>query len=238
MAKPIFRWMARLAALVTLLSASLVAQGPAHKTPTPPKYCSPCLFYGGDFDVNNSDENAVFNEVNSSADGEVYVPFHVPKQQKWRVTGLFVNLLSETNIAPSQVSWEIRKGVEAGSGGTLIASGVANSSYGGQFNCGGIAVFCFGLVMKGIKVSLPSGRYWLAVVPQCKGSSCDGGNDYFLVDVEDVPPHNYVGPLEPWDDSFWSSKSYSTFFDPTWGSSGACRGLGCDRFSAGVLGTK
>ena len=33
--------------LTILLQTSVLAQGP--KSPNPPGYCKPCLFYGGDF---------------------------------------------------------------------------------------------------------------------------------------------------------------------------------------------
>jgi hypothetical protein len=239
MTTKIFRCTLHLTLVVSLLGTWSLAQDATRQAPAPPKYCKPCLFYGGDFDANTSGADALLNVKSSSADGEVYVPFTVPQQQQWNVTGLFVNLLNaQSTTVPSKVSWSIRKSVGAGKGGTVVASGTASSTFGGQFNCGGIAVLCFGLVMKGIKVSLPPGRYWLSVVPQCKGASCDG-QGYFLADVEDRPPLNHVGPLEPWDDSFFSSTVLGKHFAPTWGSSGVCGASGeCDRFSAGVLGTK
>jgi len=242
MAKTILRWMMSLALMALLANLSLAAQDTAHKTPTPPKYCNPCLFYGGDFDVNNSAENGLLDGIGSTADGEVYVPFTVPKQQKWQVTGLFVTLISNdlNNAVPAQIKWEIRKHVATGRGGTLLASGITRATIAEVFDCDvPLDVPCAALGTNAIKVSLPSGRYWLAVVPLCegKGSNCDG--DYYdLVDAEDRPPANHYGPLEPWDDSFWSSKSSGAHFKPTWGGPGACQGVGCDRFSAGVLGTK
>lgn len=237
MAKRIFRWMLFLAALIVLLCGFSATQVATH---TPPAYCQPCLFYGGDFDGWGSGADALTDDNDASFDGVVHVPFNVPEQQQWDVTGLFVNLVDAGGtVVPAKVKWEIRKGVSAGHAGTLIASGTAQSSLGGDINCAPIDSFCFALVMKGIKVSLPSGRYWLAVVPQCRKSSCTG-QWYSLLDAEDLPPKNRFGPLEPWDDSFFSSKSFGThFFTPTWGSAGVCGNAGfCDRFSAGVLGTK
>jgi hypothetical protein len=231
-------WIVLIAALVSL-GGLAAAQGTSRRKPTAPNYCNPCLFYGGDFDAVGSGEDALINDNDSSINGEVYVPFTVPKQQKWQVTGLFVNLIDGAGtVVPATVKWEIRKGVSAGQGGTLVASGRANSSLGGNLNCTPIDLLCFALVMKGIKVSLPSGRYWLAVVPQCKKASCDG-QLYYLLDAEDRPPRNHFGPLEPWDDSFFTSTSFNKpFFEPTWGASGTCGLAGeCDRFSAGVLGT-
>ena len=237
MAKRILYRVAMLSALLPLFGASLTGQVAAQNAPTPPKYCNPCLFYAGDFDVNNSTANGLVNERNSTLEAGVFVPFIVPKLQKWDVTGLFVNLLTSTDTVPAKVNWQIRKHVSTGNQGIVIASGSASAKFGGSFNCTPVAVFCFGLVVKGMKLSLPPARYWMAVVPQCTGTSCDGQN-YFLADVEDIPPHNHVGPLEPWDDSFFTSKHFGSYFEPTWGSAGACNGTGCDRFSVGVLGTK
>lgn len=240
MAKRTVRWMVVLAALVPLLGGWLAAQRALQKTHTPPAYCQPCLFYGGDFDALDAAANALINDNDSYINGKVYVPFTVPEQQKWEVTGLFVNLIdgSGGTAVPAKVKWEIRKGVVAGHAGTLLASGTANSSFGGNVDCAPIDSFCFALAMKGIKVSLPTGRYWLAVVPQCKKTSCDG-QWYAMLDAEDHPPKNHFGPLEPWDDSFFSSRSIAGyFFAPTWGACAASGGIGCDRFSAGVLGNE
>jgi hypothetical protein len=239
--KRIFYEMAFLSVLIPLLSVSLAARDTSQKTHTPPAYCEPCLFYGGDFDAWGTGADALINDNDSSINGEVYVPFTVPKQQKWQVTGLFVDLIDGAGgtVVPAKVKWEIRTSVSRGHGGTLVASGTASASFGGNVNCAPIDVLCFALVMKGINVALPSGRYWLAVVPQCKKTSCDG-QLYALLDTEDLPPKNHFGPLEPWDDSFFSSTSFGgRFFEPTWGASGVCGDSGfCDRFSAGVLGTK
>jgi hypothetical protein len=235
MAHPKSRPIALLVVLLAVVSACAVGQEIGKSPTVPPKYCKPCLFYAGDFDGNNSAANGVYNDDNSQAQGAVYVPFRVPKGQNWSVTGLAVNLLSTSTAIPSSSTWEIRKGVSQGNGGKVIASGKGSSVSAGQFDCGGIAVYCFTLLTKRVRASLPSGRYWLSMVPQCNGMGCDA-EEIFLADVEDNPPPNHYGPLEPWDDSFFNSNTFGYPFAPTWGSSGTCGGKGCDRFSAAILG--
>ena len=227
-----------LVAVAFLLAGQATAQNADLRLPAPPKACRPCLFYGGDFDANRSDANAVYDEFGPNDDGEVYVPFKIPKRQQWSVSGLLVNLLSTDSVTPAKVHWEIRKAVNAGKGGTRIASGTARAKFGGQFNCGGIAVFCQTIVMKKINVSLTAGKYWMSVVPLCKNQTDCGNARFYVPDAQDNPPLNHFGPLEPLDDSFFSSKSHGIQFEPTWGQSGICGGSGCDRFSTGVLGTK
>jgi hypothetical protein len=82
------------------------------------------LWYSGDFNLNNSKANGVTNEkdllVSQSA---VYVPFRVPKGERWKVTGAFGIVLSEIGtIDPAQADWSFSKGGSTGNGGKLIAS--------------------------------------------------------------------------------------------------------------------
>src|SRR5579872_3998628 len=65
--------------------------------PIPPPYCSPCLFYGGDFDPANSAANGLEDDKVLTwglMPNVVYIPFDVPASQQWTVRGLFVNVLS------------------------------------------------------------------------------------------------------------------------------------------------
>jgi hypothetical protein len=224
------------------VSASSLANA-AH-IPGPPSYCKPCLFYGGDFDGYHQNANGLFDGYDSYGDGQVYVPFTVPKGKEWKVTGLLVNLLTvDFDDNPSEAYWEIRKGVSSGNGGTLVAGGAGlatpatvPASY--LFNCQDFEGYCFAFLVTGMKVSLPAGRYWLMVEPLCGEASRCYHAEYFVLDDEDMPPPNHYGPIEPWDDSFYSSNAFGYYFAPTWGGSGTCRGQGCDRFSTAVLGTQ
>jgi hypothetical protein len=99
-------------------------------------------------------------------------------------------------------------------------------------------LYCLGILVKGIHIMLKAGRYWLTVVPYCTNQNDCGSARYFLADEEDDPkPLNHVGPKNILDASYITSKDFGFFYAPTWGPSGPCGGLGCDMFSAGVLGT-
>jgi hypothetical protein len=84
---------------------------------------------------------------------------------------------------------------------------------------------------------LESGTYWLSVLPQCTNKDDAGCSqaEYLATNVEDNPPQNFKGS-SPADDSFWNYPHFNDYYVPTWGPLGACQGLGCDRFSAGVVG--
>ena len=133
--------------------------------------CSSCIFYGGDFDPNNPNANALANETDAIVGGDpygsaTYQNFIVAFTEK--VGGLFTNNLS--GLKPSTGYWEIRFGVSEGNGGTLIASGTAamTQTPTGRAGLGYIEyqdqVGCeWGDCS--LDVTLPAGTYWFAVVP-------------------------------------------------------------------------
>jgi hypothetical protein len=203
-----------------------------------PDYCKPCLFYGGDFDPSNVNANGLWNGV-SVVSGEVLVPFTVGRGETWLVTGLFTNNLSNVSVIdPQKANWSISKGVTTGSGGYTIASGTARATYTPTGRSG------FGYTEYTVLVHTPTvivlrpGTYWLTVVPLCTNSadSLCGGALYYESNTEDSPPLDHYGLLEPNDLSYFNSADFGDTYAPTWGPSGACGGVGCDRFSAGVLG--
>jgi hypothetical protein len=212
-----------------------------------------CLFYGGDFDYNPlgaNVANGLANENTTLVGGTPYgaatwVPFTVPKGKTWNVTGLFTNNMSSYGVldeSPTQpissAWWSINEGLEPGSGGTVLASGVAAATIAPT----GRAAFDFleyTVQVTGLSVTLTAGTYWMAVVPQCTNTSdpyCLG--EFFLNDVEYIngPPKNAFGPAEPMDASFLDAAYFGLSFDPTNGELGAAAGIGGDAFSAGVLG--
>ncbi|HTE90991.1 MAG TPA: hypothetical protein VK639_18685 [Terriglobales bacterium] len=214
-------------------------------TNTPPSYChlpgATCLFYGGDLDPNSPNANGLANENDLIvSDARTYTPFVVQAGRIWTVTGALGNHLSTvTVIDPAQAKWEIRTGVSSGNGGVLLSSGTGSADY---LATGRSA---FGLTEYTVRVPisppvvLTSGTYWVTVVPQCTNpndSQC-GSARYFLSDVTSSSAPNAKG-LEPGNDSFFDSPYFGFTFYPTWGPSGVCGGVGCNGFSAGVMGTK
>src|SRR3954466_10508145 len=79
------------------------------------------LYYGGDIDPGNPDADGIANGQNvANPDSQTYDNFTVTGGT-WHVTNLFTNNLNNTNITGA--NWEIRSGVSAGNGGTLLFSG-------------------------------------------------------------------------------------------------------------------
>ena len=118
-----------LVALILLGVGQLAtAQEAAAPTPVPPAVCNPCLFYGGDFNPESSNANALVNELTTGvvSGAFVYVPFVVPEGKVWTVTALFSNNLSYTEVIdPESAIWSISTGVTQGSGGNTVANGAA-----------------------------------------------------------------------------------------------------------------
>jgi len=126
------------------------------------------LFYGGDLDLNDPNQNGLANENDAIVGGSPYgaatYQNFIIKDPDWDITGLWTNNLS-TNT-PVNGYWEIRSGVSEGNGGVLIASGttsITNTPTGRSD---------FGYTEYTNKVTFPSidlnsGQYWFAVVPAC-----------------------------------------------------------------------
>ncbi|HWY55076.1 MAG TPA: hypothetical protein VNZ03_11470 [Terriglobales bacterium] len=226
---------------MSALAAAQDSAPPNSKTPTPPSFCKPCLWYAGDFNPDNSKANGVANEKDLTDSGSaVFVPFTVPKGKIWTITGAFGIVLSQINVIdPAQADWSFSKDVSTSKAGKLIKAGTSPATA-TVLDCNKqIDLFCLGILVKGLSVSLKAGRYWLTVVPYCtnQNDSACGSARYFLADVEDKPPLNHYGPKDVLDASYVTSKQFGFFYAPTWGASGACGGIGCDMFSAGLLGT-
>jgi hypothetical protein len=211
-----------------------------------------CLFYGGDLvfnPVGPNIANALANENTLAVGGTPYgaatwVPFTVPKGQTWDVKGLFSNnqatfgVLDQGTEPTSVAFWSINQDVLSGSAGTVIDSGTspATSTPTGRAAFG---LNEYTIQVTGLSVTLTSGSYWMIVIPICTNTAdpfCNGV--FFESDVEyiNTTPKNAFGPAEPTDSSFFDSSFFLLTFDPPNGPVGACAGVGCDAFSAGVLG--
>lgn len=60
-----------------------------------PVYCSPCLYYSGDFDVSGSNPNGLTNENDTIVSlSQIFTPFSVPAGHTWQVSGLLANVLT------------------------------------------------------------------------------------------------------------------------------------------------
>lgn len=124
-----------------------------------------CVFYGGDFDPNNSNANGLANENDAIVGGN---PYGAATYQNFiyaggTVTGLATN--NQSGLNPATAYWEIRSGVSEGNGGTLIASGTgATSNQATGRSAFGYAEYTN--FVGNLNVNLDAGTYWMAVVPQ------------------------------------------------------------------------
>jgi hypothetical protein len=189
---------------------------------------SGCLFYGGDFDVNNPNADGLANETDLIVGGNPYgaatYQNFIVGGQGWNVTGLFTNNLN--TLTPSSGYWEIRTGMHEYDGGILVASGTQSDGNFSQTPTGrgGFGYAEYTDLVSGLNVNLLPGMYWLAMVPTCP--TCYGrsfnSNTFGL---------NSVG-TQTSNLQFWCS----AFFD------GCFENANNDgvfpTFSSGVLGTE
>jgi hypothetical protein len=207
-----------------------------------------CLMYAGDFNAAGQNPNGLWNGTNTvfNITGAVYIPVFVPKKFKgakgktdWNVQGLFVNEQMEDlglGIGVSSVSWSIVQGVAEGGnpGGGQVKTICSGTGTPTVTPTGRTA---FGLpevtiLITGISCPiLENGSYWFTLVPTSPAIA-------FLSDVEDNSPTNIQGPgTEPIDSSFFVSTffGFPSFANAT--DAAVCGNIGCDSFSAGVVGT-
>jgi len=204
--------------------------------------CSPCIGYGGDLDPNSPNANGLASEKDVVVtDAEVVQAVIVPSGHTATMTALLANFLTiGCRIDPKIADWDVRVGVSSGNGGTVIASGTDEAII---TSTGQTA---FGLQECSVNVRVPSpvplsaGTYYFSVVPYCTEASdsiCASGQRYFMSDSPGQPPINGVGNV-PGNNAFFNSGFFGANWQQTWGSSGACGGIGCNRFSLGVIGTR
>jgi hypothetical protein len=217
--------------LLPIFLFSLCAVGQDSTAPTPPKYCHPCLFYGGDSTTGNGLANE--KDIIVSEGAEVLVPFDVPDSEQWTVTGLFTNDLSNIDLLdPPKAFWSIRKDVKAGDCGTVIASGNSHATF-KPTGRGGNGYAEYTALTEIKPVILPPGRYWLTTVPECTNthdSKCEDKTRYFISSFTGKGKQAY-GPKEPCA-AFFNSPYFGAKCEP------ASEHKQCAKFSAGVLGTK
>jgi hypothetical protein len=181
------------------------ASASAPTAPLTPAYCSPCLYYSGDFNAAYAHADAFSNEnTRTVGNSRLYTP--VTPDHNWSVTKLFHNTFTPAGqvLDPTSVPWEIRTNVSQGNGGTLIASG---SSPGTLTATGRTA---FGLteytlmITLATPVALTQGvTYWVNEMPQCSNT----GNAacitrFFESNVDPANPVNHTGPSNIADQNF------------------------------------
>jgi hypothetical protein len=224
------------------ISANAPVTAPDLHANTPPAnlfFCPPktCLYYSGDFDTSNPNANGLFDIDNPGigiTDAEVWVG--VKPRKNATVTGTSGNYITSTTsigINPTPVA--IRTGITSGQGGRMVCETTGNAilkSY--QSPCGTIDVLCENYSISKLRQSckLKKGKvYFISMQPQYNDSTTIG----YLQD-DDGTHANKQGWPEIVDDSYFNSTSFGVVWEPTWGSGGACGGIGCSGFSISLTG--
>jgi len=158
------------------------------------------LWYNGDFDG----VNGLSNEINSSiSQSNVYDNFNVTGN--WTITSLFSNNLM--NFTASTAVWEIRTGVSAGNGGTLVASGTSAATQTAT-GLSGFGYEVYKIEVSGLNINLGPGTYWLTVAPEDAG----GGRSF----IATTSGANAIGtPAGNDGNAFFNSTFFGANFAPT-----------------------
>jgi hypothetical protein len=239
-----------------------LSTGEAHNSgvhaPGTPKYCSPCLFYGGDWNDTSSDwvifangNSAGWSGGSSVDDVNIYSAFTVPKGDTWTVTGLFANVgfINVTKMTPSSPQWSINSGMKSGSGGKVIAHGDKTAGTakktGRTADSGAGEVTEYTVQLKLAKsVSLKAGTYFESVTPQCTSTSTCASAYFYETDTFNSAGtkqgSNAFGPAEPKGENFQNGSAFGLTYEQLNGA--YCSSLGyqtyaCNWMSDGVVGT-
>jgi len=206
----------------------------AVQPPKAPDYCKPCLWYSGDFDMNNPNANGLANEDDQLvADSHIYAAWKVVGTTTM-VQGAFVNSIDIAGFGiDNPTPWEIRKGMHDGSCGTIVKKGKGIST---DTPTGDVQFSEFNHRVKFKVFPLKAGIYWVNVTPQCFNNSVCPNDRYFEATEDDDPqPLNHVGTKNLLHKAIWNS----TTFGINCANPEDTFGIGImEQFSAGVLGHK
>ena len=127
-------------------------------SPTPTPSGTPTtgpLWYNGDFDGVNGLANEQDTSLGAGQFASVYDNFNVTGTG-WTITEVFSDNLSSTNVTGA--NWEIRTGMSAGNGGTLVASGTTVTPVVTPTGRSGFNFTEFQVKVTGLNVVLPPCR--------------------------------------------------------------------------------
>ena len=186
------------------------------------------LWYNGNLDGRDSQANEINNTL--IPDARVYDNFLIPSGTRWVITDVFSNDAITAQAAVTQAHWEIRSGVVAGNGGTLLASGdsPATQTPTGR-SLDGIPEYT--ITVNGLGINLGPGSYFLDVAPDIPAS--DPFDQSYIATTSGA---GAIG-MPPGNDgnSFFTSTTLGNTF--TSSASGSVLGPGTWDFSMGVDGT-
>lgn len=221
---------------LTVFTTLAVAQAPK----TLPHACTlgPCIFYNGDFNVNDTKNAQGFANENTLFIASVftYGAVGVVSSSGVTILGIFTNnqAVGYDGIDPATANWEIRRNMDS-TGGTLIASGSAAAqwTYTGRSGFGNKEYEL--LVPVTPRVHLGGGKYWFAAQPQCtnNGNPNCSTAQYFLSNTT-APYSNFIVNLNlvhPIPFQVWTGSNGQFSYDCQPGERPAC-----DFVSFGLIG--
>jgi hypothetical protein len=221
---------------------------PQHKNvthsakPQAPASCSPCLFYGGDLnpgegnDDGFSDENTLLIVGGSQTYGAV----SIPSGPDASVTGILFQVLATAAFDPLTAVYDIRQGISEGNGGTDVATGSASIAVAATGRTD------FGLYEYTITATIPAvtlvpGEYWFNLQAQCTNTldgSCYVFRQFASNTNEETNAVN--GSWQPDGEMFFNSAFTGFGVDTTWAnwcdSQFDLNSEQCEWLSFGVIG--
>ena len=134
------------------------------------------LWYNGDFNGTDASTNQSKVPVNNGGPYVldttlVYDNFVVPAGHTWTVSSVFTTDQVAYGATATAATWQIRSGVSAGNGGTLVSSGDTTATvtlqHAADFNNYQNPEYRVSATVSGLTLS--AGTYWLAVAPDSTG---------------------------------------------------------------------
>jgi hypothetical protein len=200
-------------------------------------FCPPktCLYYSGDFDTKSPNLNGLFDFFNPPVGiGEVWVG--VRPRKNATVTGTAGNYFTTAGgFGINPTPFVVQTGITAGHAGKTVCETSGNAAVEQYGICTGFGN-CWNYYISKLKKSckLKKGKmYFILMQPQYDETLIVG----YLWD-DDGQQANKRGWPEIKDKSYFNSLSFGADYQPTWGSNGACVGIGCDGFSISLTGTE
>lgn len=162
------------------------------------------LWYNGDF---NGVSGLAQERQTSVSDARTYDNFNVTGAG-WNVTSVWSNDLMNSDVFNNATTahWEIRSGVSAGNGGTLIASGDSPAALALTGRFAGLLTE-YTVEVTGLNINLAPGTYWLSVAPIGNGSGQSFDSTTFGLNAIGTPPGND-------GNSFFDSTTFGRNFEP------------------------
>lgn len=217
-------------------NSSVATDLPKSSRNTSLPFCPPktCLYYAGDFDSKNSNSNALYNSDSSGAGaGQVWVAVK-PFRDVTVTGGTFNECPLSGKVGVNPTPFEVQIGISPGHAGKTVCrtSGQAVTRFYESSDVCNQVSYTIHKLSRSCRLK-KNKVYFVNLLP-----TYNDNNHAFLADVEDKPASNHRGWKNLWDDSYFNSLTFGANYEPTWGSGGACGGIGCDAFSIALTGVQ